>query len=122
MVAGQGVGLDGSTDSHHLIGVDRRQRGAPEQRADRFAHSRNTGRTTDHDHGADFFQLDAAVAHGAAAGLEAAGNQRLDHGFETGAAQLTLPGTMAYVDHIGVGQGFLGGAGGLQQLALRGRV
>ncbi|MNO93231.1 NAD-specific glutamate dehydrogenase [compost metagenome] len=121
-VASQGVGLDGSTDGHHLVRVDRGQRGAAEQTADSVTYAGYAGRTAHHHHGTDLFGLDAAVAHGAAAGLEAAGDQRLDHGFKGRAAQLALPGTVADADNVGIGQGFLGGAGGLQQLALGGRV
>ncbi|AGZ36921.1 NAD-specific glutamate dehydrogenase [Pseudomonas sp. VLB120] len=121
-ITGQGIGLDGSTDGYHLVRVDRGQRRTAEQCTDGVAHARNAGGTAYHDHGTDLVELNATITHGAAASLETAGDQWLDHGFECSAAQLALPGAVADTDHVGIGQGLLGSAGALQQLTLGGRV
>ncbi|MNJ08453.1 NAD-specific glutamate dehydrogenase [compost metagenome] len=121
-IAGQGIGLDCRANGNHLIGVDIGQRRTAKQGAYGLTYTRHTGRTTDHDHCRNFFELDTAVTHGATAGLETAGYQWFDQGIECSAGQLGLPVAVSDSDRVSVGQGFLGGASGLQQLALGSRI
>src|SRR5450830_416247 len=122
LVACQGIGLDRGTNGHHLIRIDFSQRLTAKRFGNRFAHARHTGRTTDHHHGSNIFQLNAGITHGATASLEAAGDHRFDQRIKGFTGQLGRPIAVGNFNRGRVSQGFFGGTGSLQQMALLARV
>src|SRR5450830_128197 len=122
LVACQGIGLDRGTNGHHLIRIDFSQRLAAKRFGNRFADARHTGRTTDHHHGSNIFQLNAGITHGATASLEAAGDHRFDQRIKGFTGQLGRPIAVGNFNRGRVSQGFFGDTGSLQQMALLARV
>ena len=122
LVASQGIGLNRGPNGHHLIRVDFRQWLTTEGFGNSFTNTRNAGRTADHDHRVHVFELNAGIAHRAAASFQTARDHRLDQRIEGFTGQLRFPVAVSHFHTGRVCQGFFGRAGGLQQIALCARI